>query len=218
MLSSILYLTEGGSTAIFDTRQRNCPPSAALNGSAACERLSMDQSLSPPKLGPAALVPAQPNRYALFDGSLLHGVLPSEQDDDSVRATLLFNWWTTDPLVSPEEENVGLPDKDRRCPPPAHPPREPKRVQHEAVAAEAMEDLARLELRLPLRLGAGKDGSSASIDINVPAPSRSSNIKLTDYAGAENWRTLSEAGNDDPVAALFPGGAVNRRTEVNNEL
>ena len=81
---------------------------------------------------------------------------------DDIRATLLINFWTTDPLVAKEEDNVGLLDKGRTCSKPKQ-GKEPKQVPYEAVGADTMEDVARLELRMPLDLV-----PTASIDINVP--------------------------------------------------
>ena len=176
----------------------------------------MEQALEPSKLGLAALVPAKQNRFALFDGSLLHGVLPSAEGNE-VRGTLLINFWTTDPLVSREEDNVGLRDKEKACPKPMPKRKEPTQVQYEAVDADTMEDLARLELRLPL-----DEVPTASIDINVPGASwsNSGSIGLTNYArggGAGPWVELDEGGEDVVRARLFPGAGPGKG-KMKNEL
>jgi hypothetical protein len=90
-LSSILYLTEtGGPTVILAQR----PQVSNWTG-----RLV----LTPPEATECDIMYPRKNRYCLFRGDMLHGVLPSE--DNAMRTTLLVNWWTGDRPMSPACSN-----------------------------------------------------------------------------------------------------------------
>jgi hypothetical protein len=85
--SSILYLTNtGGCTLILDQH------SPDGNG------------YDPVKADEGELVCPQANKYAIFNGTLLHGVMPGPSypgADEPYRITFLVNWWP----VKPEEPN-----------------------------------------------------------------------------------------------------------------
>jgi hypothetical protein len=46
----------------------------------------------------AIAVPPRPGRFAMFDGALLHGVLPG-RPDRWPRVTMLVNWWRSEPRL-----------------------------------------------------------------------------------------------------------------------
>lgn len=82
-VSTVTYLTPvGGPTVVLNMTtvdgNRHSPPVAAVG------------HLSYPVLG----------RHLMFDGRLVHGVLPVPPDVESgTRVTLLVNWWTQTPLL-----------------------------------------------------------------------------------------------------------------------
>jgi hypothetical protein len=88
--SSVLFLnrTRGGALAVTDE------PPCDDNPARAPERLSLD------------LVAPRPNRFALFDGRLTHGVLDANNQIPSgrlqgparMRLALIVNWWSRRPM------------------------------------------------------------------------------------------------------------------------
>jgi hypothetical protein len=93
-LASILYLTSvGGPTAITDQW--------SPHGSGYAPAVPRTGALSHPRV----------NKYLVFHGELLHGVLPGPPLDQGYRLTFLVNWWT----YKPEEPNC------ERLPPSAVP-------------------------------------------------------------------------------------------------
>ena len=86
-LGSILYLTStGGPTAI--TNQWS------PEGNGYTPELPDSGVLSFPEV----------NKYAVFHGELLHGVLPGKHGDEGYRLTFLVNWWS----YKPEEPNCSV--------------------------------------------------------------------------------------------------------------
>jgi hypothetical protein len=75
-LASILYVTSvGGHTLVTD---QSCSPDGTLSLEMARRRF---------------VVSPRENRYLVFDGAVLHGVLPAVTGEDAERITLLVNWW-----------------------------------------------------------------------------------------------------------------------------
>jgi len=79
--ATILYLSDvGGGTLIFDQHSPN------------------GNGYIPSDPHEAELVLPKKNKYAVFIGDLLHGVMPGESSTNGVeRITFLMNWWTEKP-------------------------------------------------------------------------------------------------------------------------
>jgi len=76
-LGSDFYLTDvGGHTLVTD---QTCSPDG--------------RTMSPPEPTERRIVAPRENRYMVFDGRLLHAVLPARTDAHTERTTLLVNWW-----------------------------------------------------------------------------------------------------------------------------
>lgn len=90
-LASILYLSNaGGPTVILDaTPARRSPPNAGL------------------------AVHPRPGRFAMFPGTLLHGVLPGPSGRWP-RVTMLVNWWRSVPRMEPAPQHRGNTPASRR--------------------------------------------------------------------------------------------------------
>jgi hypothetical protein len=78
--ASVFYLSdEGGPTRVL-----RCTPEA-LDGAQTFEGRDCHPRV---------------NRYLVFDGDLLHGVVPAEAPCAGLRVTLLVNWWSVTELAS----------------------------------------------------------------------------------------------------------------------
>lgn len=91
-LSSIFYLTNtGGPTVVLAQRPTTNTWFNQLE-------------LIPPEATECDIMYPRINRYMLFRGDMLHGVLPSD-DDQEMRTTLLINWWVNEKPSSPNCSN-----------------------------------------------------------------------------------------------------------------